>query len=417
MIRGDELLSIEWSPILEGNARARALEAVDGIAESLRASWRKNKRSAEPDLTIFENPTLSEGTCGLAVFFAYLDRIRSGDDASTAAELLEQAMNKAAAAHMSSALHGGFTGIAWSLAHLQEQLGDFDFEDPCAEADGVLLDYVNRTPWRGDYGLIDGLVGYGIYFLERLPSASAVTCLERVIDRLSEIAVETPQGISWQIPPESFPERVRKLCPQGYYNLGMAHGVPGVIALLGAACRTGVAEQKCKSLLAGAVPWLLAQRLDLAATGLFPGAFTPGVKPEPLAGAAWDYGDPGIAMALMIAARGAENTRWRNEALAVARHAATRPYDACGVEDAGFCQGTAGLAHLYNRMFQMTGDEVLGQAARFWLEETVSLLREQTEWAANPGILCGSAGTALALLAACTPVEPAWDRMFLVSSM
>ena len=36
-------------------------------------------------------------------------------------------------------------------------------------------------------------------------------------------------------------------------------------------------------------------------------------------------------------------------------------------------------------------------------------------WAADPGLLTGSAGIALALLAATTGVEPAWDRMLLVA--
>jgi hypothetical protein len=34
---------------------------------------------------------------------------------------------------------------------------------------------------------------------------------------------------------------------------------------------------------------------------------------------------------------------------------------------------------------------------------------------ADPGILTGAAGVALALLAAATPIEPSWDRMLLVS--
>ena len=39
----------------------------------------------------------------------------------------------------------------------------------------------------------------------------------------------------------------------------------------------------------------------------------------------------------------------------------------------------------------------------------------EERWVDDPGLLTGAAGVALALLAACTPVEPAWDRMLLVS--
>ena len=36
-------------------------------------------------------------------------------------------------------------------------------------------------------------------------------------------------------------------------------------------------------------------------------------------------------------------------------------------------------------------------------------------WVDDAGLLTGAAGIALALLAAATPVEPAWDRMLLTS--
>jgi hypothetical protein len=36
-------------------------------------------------------------------------------------------------------------------------------------------------------------------------------------------------------------------------------------------------------------------------------------------------------------------------------------------------------------------------------------------WAADPGLLTGAAGIALALLAAVTPLEPAWDRVLLLA--
>ena len=39
----------------------------------------------------------------------------------------------------------------------------------------------------------------------------------------------------------------------------------------------------------------------------------------------------------------------------------------------------------------------------------------QVTWIADPGLLTGAAGIALALVAATTAVEPTWDRLLLVS--
>src|SRR5207248_4085436 len=111
--------------------------------------------------------------------------------------------------------------------------------------------------------------------------------------------------------------------------------------------------------------------------------------------------------------------------------AAERPPDEAGVFDGGLCHGAAGLGHLFNRLFQATGEPRLREAAQFWFQRTLELRRPQgsiagfaawgpgpdgsLNWTDDPGFLTGAAGIALALLAATTPIEPAWDRVFLAS--
>ena len=177
--------------------------------------------------------------------------------------------------------------------------------------------------------------------------------------------------------------------------------------------------------------WLLAQAVTSEAGPTFPIWVAPGFEPEP-ARCAWCYGDPGIAAALLVAARGTGEPGWEREAVALACRAAERPVAETGVVNAGFCHGTAGLAHLYNRMYQATGETKLAQAGRYWLERTLEFCRlaqanggswvEGTEDPEGEGpwigidLHAGAAGIALVLLAATTPVEPMWDRMFLVSA-
>jgi hypothetical protein len=121
---------------------------------------------------------------------------------------------------------------------------------------------------------------------------------------------------------------------------------------------------------------------------------------------------------------------WEQGALEIARRAAERAPKTAGVVDAGLCHGAAGLGHLFNRMFQATGETQFNEAATFWFERALEMRRPaegiggfsardrvdgETRWVDDPGILTGAAGIALALLAATTPIEPAWDRMLLVS--
>ena len=113
--------------------------------------------------------------------------------------------------------------------------------------------------------------------------ATGVACLEQVIERLAETAEHRPDGITWVSCQEWLPPDYRQHYPQRFYNLGLAHGVPGVVALLGWACAAGVAVGKARPLLEGTVRWLLAQQT--------PGGFPSGIalekadEPARLAGA------------------------------------------------------------------------------------------------------------------------------------
>jgi hypothetical protein len=316
--------------------------------------------------------------------------------------------------------------VGWAIAHLQGRLPELDGEGDAAEIDEALRCHLDPSPWTGDYDLIDGLVGFGVYALERLPRPGAVACLERVIGHLAETAKRRPEGVTWWTNPAWLPPETSAKSPQGYYNLGLAHGVPGVIALLGQACAAGVAVEGARPLLHGAVRWLLAHQL--------PEGFSYLVGPEGAdqpARLAWCYGDPGVAAALLLAARLLDEPAWERAALAIARRAAGRPPEQAGVVDAGLCHGAAGLGHLFNRLFQATGEPCLARAAKSWFERALQMWRPgrgvggyeawqladdgQVTWIADRGLLTGAAGIALALQAATTAVEPGWDRLLLVS--
>jgi len=257
-----------------------------------------------------------------------------------------------------------------------------------------------------------------------------IAMLERVVERLDETAERNSEGITWLTSPELLPAWQRELAPNGYYNLGLAHGVPGVIALLGQAYGAGIARAQVGPLLEGAIDWLLAQKLTSSgAHSMFPSWAGPCTGSDDCR-LAWCYGDAGIAAALLSAARGAREPRWERKALEIAIGAARRAPETAGVFDVSVCHGAAGLGHIFNRMYQATGEAPFKEAATFWFGRTLEMRRseggiggfltinvvnDERCWVADPGLLTGAAGIGLALLAAVTPVKPAWDRILLVS--
>jgi hypothetical protein len=413
-----------WRPILSGTTAQQALQAVDAITESITSI---TPPPGERD------PSLASGQAGLALLYTWLARTRHIPQADVLAwQYLDQAIEAVSTQAMGASLYGGFPGVAWA-AELVDQLLDPDAEDRNEAVDEALLRLLSRANlWPAPHDLVVSVTGLGVYALQRYPRPLAIECLHRVVERLHERAQHDEHGLYWWTPPEGIlhPDS-RKQYPSGRADLGLAHGVAGAIALLGSICGVGVEQDMARPLLEGAVSWLLAQSVATEASPTFPVWLAPGFQPSP-ARCAWCYGDAGIAAALLVAARGVGAVGWEQAAVALACRAAERPPTKTGVVDAGFCHGTAGLAHIYNRMYQATGEPKLGRAAVYWLKRTLDFYHlarynggswvqgskdpaEGGPWT-GIGLMEGAAGVALVLLAATTAVEPAWDRMFLVSA-
>jgi hypothetical protein len=404
--------------------REQALEVVRIIADSL--------ESLPPG-----NASLGNGAAGLAVSFAYLaEGLGESSHAATARRLLDQALTMAEAEPMLSSLHGGLAGIGWAASHLSTRLDGLDLEATLAEIDETVCAWLDQTVWQEDYHLTGGLVGLGVYALERLASGAesarldAVTCLERVVDHLNATAERKPEGATWWRGPERMSLHARKKMPDGAHDVGLADGVSGVVAFLARVCAAGVAAEQARPLLDEAARWVLAQEAPDGPPEGFPYAIRPNRPQRNWTRSSWAYGDPGVAAALLGAARCVDEPAWGARALTAALRATTRPPDRTRIFDAGLAAGAAGLAHLLNRLYQATGEPRLIERSRFWFERALQMRRpgqgiagyaawqpdenDVDRWMDVPGILFGSAGIALALLSAAIPLEPSWDRMMVV---
>ena len=402
-------------PLLRGRDADRVRTALRDISRALIALPARSVR----------DPGLAAGNAGLALAHATLHPLfpRAGHLA-LADRTLDRAIDGLARTVLPPSLHGGFSGVAWVVEHFR---GDPD-GDANAAIDEALIRYLDRTPWRDSFDLLKGMVGLGVYALERLPHPSARRILELVVRRLAETARRRRPGLAWWSDPEWVSVPFRR-DPHFAWNLGVGHGMPAVIGFLAGVVRAGIAPRVARRLLDGAVCWLLAQELPRKDAG-FASAVGPGVERAP-ARSAWCYGDPGVAAVLLAAARAVGERAWEQHALRIGLRAAARPPDECRVVDAGLCHGAAGLGHLYHRMYLTTGEPRLARAARAWLVRALDYRRTtdaiggfaswtidpdgRKYWVADPGLLTGTAGIALAFSAALDGRDPTWDRVLLVS--
>jgi hypothetical protein len=382
-----------WRALLEGEQATRALGVAEEIACALEHA---------PPGTL-EPSEAAE----LALLHHALGRPEQAE------ARLNEALDRLSAAKLGPALYDGWLGIAWIAEHLSPGASE--------DVDGLVGRVLDRADWAGRFDLVSGLTGLGVYALERAADAPAL--LSRVLTLLEGCAERQEQGLTWFTPAALLPEHQRRECPAGHYNLGVAHGVPGVVSFLGSALAAGCVT--ARPLLKESVRWLLAQRLPEGLGARFPHWIGSKIMPQP-GRSAWCYGDPGVAAALLHAGRCAGESAWEVEALALAHGVVGRPRAAAAVSGPGLCHGAAGLAHLFNRMAQRAGDGALSAEARRWfgqlLDERqleVGIAGFDTERRVkgrpDPGLLVGAVGVGLALVAAASDEAPSWDRLLLLS--
>lgn len=371
------------------------------------------------------NPTLPGGLAGIAIFYAYLHR-HFGDDAhrAYAESLVDQCIEMVAENDLGPGLHGGFLGTAWALHHLSGMWGE---EDMVGEIDEAMAEILEAHSWHGDYDLISGLAGFAIYGLDRRDHPTGQRLLELVLDQLERYASEDDDGVTWFTRVGLLPRHQAEEFPDGYHNLGLAHGVPGVVGVLGQMAAAGVGGERALRLFERSARWLLAQESPQG------DARFPHIREGAGAGCrvAWCYGDLGLALALGIGAKAVGQEDLLREAHRVLRHAANRDEDA-GARDAGLCHGRIGNALCFQRAWQLTGDDAFLETASRWARQTLEHRRpeglagfpahmpmpevDDKVWRNEVGLLTGATGVGLGLLAALGGVEPRWDRCLLVSA-
>jgi hypothetical protein len=278
-----------------------------------------------------------------------------------------------------------------------------------------------------EYDLISGLTGLGVYHLVRHgPAGSGMTAA--VLDYL--VALSEPvcrHGESlpgwWSgTGPASEPDRA---LPMGHLNLGMAHGLAGVLALLSGAMRSGIqvdGHAKAVSELctvfdrhrqgssACACPWWPAMvTFDEYKRGT--------ASPRRQARPSWCYGTPGQARAQQLAGLAlGDHERMRVAERALAGCVLDRQV-ARLLTDASLCHGWAGVVQALRRATSDALDPGPLQAA---LREARRGMEDQLARMGPPassGFLDGRSGIMLAQndLPREGGEPPAWDACLLLT--
>ncbi len=394
--------------------------------------------------------SLAAGHPGLAVLCAALDVLQPdrGWDSVGHAQL-GAAVDASTAAPASASLFSGLAGLGLAADTLaagrdryRRLLCRVDAEvAPRAEAVATRLAGADGCS-VGDFDVISGLSGVGVYLLRRREHPEPGAALDSVLTTLAGLLADTGEPRRWHTPAALSGESMRQAYPDGNHNCGLAHGLPGPLALLAIAALEGVLVPGIRTALDVAARWLVDHRIEGERGPNWPNAVPlngsgeraddlPTDRPVVRSAAraagrdTWCYGSPGVARALWLAGQALDADEYRDLAVRALRAALARTPDERGITSPTFCHGTAGLLAITLRFAADTGLPDLADAAG---ELTAELLAAHEPGTLlgyrniepddvrvdQPGLLDGACGVALVLLAA-AGVPAGWDRMFLLS--
>jgi hypothetical protein len=353
-----------------------------------------------------------EGDASAALLLAQCDR-------ATAVQRLESALVTTLTGPSTISLFAGITGLSWLLPHLADGDG---VTRALARYDAALARHLDVPRWEDRHDLIGGLAGVAAMVAERT-DPRALQIAERVLFHLETSAIMTDTGATWRTPARFVPADQQHLYPDGRIELGVGHGVAGVVGALTQFVAAGIEPVRSRRLLEAAVAWLV----DMIGGDASRFEMTWPLDVPRLRRIGWCSGHTGVAAVLLRASRALGQPALEATAVELLRKLA-HPTASDGTLDAGFCHGAAGMAHVYNAAFQLTGDRDLHAAAGFWLDEVLRLRtagpppgyryfhlhEEAPSWRDDATLLSGAVGTGLVLLAACEAREPEWQRLFLI---
>lgn len=397
-----------WQPLLTTN-------------EKIEASFRKIAEALESE---FKNETkagLLSGLSGIALFFSYYSKYTSNKKYQALAdEAIERSFGLIQENWHPVTFCSGLPGLLWGVDHLVSR-SETGIEFDITETDEFVEQHLLQFAENNNLDFLHGATGILYYLLSRKDkiSTNQVRIICNWFKRHAKI--DDAGGISWE-------SEVDIDNPTTVKNLSLSHGISSIIIVLCEAYeRTGLTE--IEELIRGAVKFLMASKnKSQTLISLYPGYIDQEMKDES-SRLGWCYGDLGVGLALRRAGKLFMEEAVINESNTIFKHAAARRDRKLNfVNDAGLCHGAAGIAHIFNRLYQDSGNRLYKETALYWLDQSLQMESDNPEflggyqsyngivgWKNETQLLEGIAGVGLAYLAAVDSREPDWDKSLLIS--
>ncbi|AWB46062.1 hypothetical protein DCC85_19065 [Paenibacillus sp. CAA11] len=394
--------------------------------------------------------SLSHGLPGLCILFGQLDRMDpdQGYDEIGHQYMLDMKAGIDKEGIQQLSLWGGLSGIlmgALALSrdrtrytHFIDQMLDLfaDYYKPQLKA---AVEAISTGVDMFHYDVIQGWSGMGRCLLNFIDHPRIREAVEDILKYC--VLVAQPKIVDGQLVPGwHIPSRFlihqheRELYPNGLFNCGLSHGIPGVLAFLSISYEQGIAVEGQDEAIDTVAHWLIQWAREDKYGLMWPACISWEEQiagtflREPKSREAWCYGSPGVARSLWLAGTAVDQQEWKDTALAAMLATFKRPEQEWNLFSPIFCHGWSGLLQITSRMWKESGHEDLRRERNRLIQRILDSYQPNAPFRyldvvpvdgqlvelSKPGLLEGLAGISLALLDTVFESEMAWDSIFLI---
>jgi lantibiotic modifying enzyme len=245
--------------------------------------------------------------------------------------------------------------------------------------------------------------------------------------------VRDSSGITWHDNTTLDYHREKKVI----FNLGIPHGISGIICFLSEMIELGIEVGKCKELLFGSLTWMLNQKSNFDGISFYPSLIVDkeSIKITRLS---WAYGDLCSAYAFIQGAKHLGSGPWEAEARQTVEITKNRdiqnslihvnPID--GQINPGICTGSSGIILMYKKINEFFNDQSITDLMNFWVSKNFNHNLTDSErielkvftidenknvlWKTDTGFLEGLSGVGLTHLSLLDEDLGSWKRLLLL---
>ncbi len=323
--------SLTWRPFINEKMREKILEVVPAIAERLvdPNHLQTIAKQAEQQASSFfwSGSSLATGLPGVVLAFLYLSRAFPDQGWEQRAHLYIRVAAESTTQQplMQPGMFGGTSGLAMTLLLLSRT--DERYQKTSKKLTSQLCSQVLEKQWRrtngevitSDFDVINGASGILAYLLS---TKSEETAIQDAVYKLLEYLVwlagddEKTGRERWFIEPQYYPvKQYHQQYPNGFFDCGLAHGIPGPLAALSLAQLTGYQVEGQQDAILKLGTWMKNHTVQDQSGGI---SWPAGIPLElsysanlwgkiPPTRTAWCYGTPGISRALWLAGKALKN--------------------------------------------------------------------------------------------------------------